>query len=53
MSMRGRLNVASFLIFDLGLDWRRGADWFQSQLLDYDVSLNWVVSSQYRNCRYM
>jgi deoxyribodipyrimidine photo-lyase len=53
MSMRGRLNVASFLIFDLGLDWRHGADWFQSQLLDYDVSLNWVVSSQYRNCRYM
>jgi deoxyribodipyrimidine photo-lyase len=53
LSMRGRLNVASFLIFDLDLDWRRGADWFQSQLLDYDVSLNWVVSSQYRNCRYV
>lgn len=41
MSNRGRQNVASFLIHDLGLDWRMGADWFESSLLDYDVSANW------------
>lgn len=37
MSNRGRQNVASFLALDLGLDWRWGADWFESLLLDYDV----------------
>merc|ERR1712146_687907 len=41
MSNRGRQNVASFLILDLGLDWRAGADWFESKLLDYDVASNW------------
>ena len=38
MSNRGRQNVASFLALDLGVDWRRGGDWFESLLLDYDVS---------------
>merc|ERR1712048_920057 len=42
MSNRGRQNVASFLILDLGVDWRRGADWFESYLVDYDVTANWV-----------
>eukprot|EP00887_Chlorella_sp_A99_P004234 scaffold15.g4234.t1 len=41
MSNRGRQNVASFLALDLGLDWRRGADHFESLLLDYDVCSNW------------
>lgn len=41
MSNRGRQNVASFLALDLGLDWRKGADWFESLLLDYDVASNW------------
>ncbi|KAI7840945.1 hypothetical protein COHA_005375 [Chlorella ohadii] len=41
MSNRGRQNVASFLALDLGLDWRWGADWFESLLLDYDVCSNW------------
>lgn len=41
MSNRGRQNVASFLIFDLHQDWRRGADYFESVLLDYDVTSNW------------
>lgn len=41
MSNRGRQNVASFLVRDLGLDWRLGAEWFESQLLDYDVCSNW------------
>ncbi|GIL83479.1 hypothetical protein Vretimale_11168 [Volvox reticuliferus] len=41
MSNRGRQNVASYLVLDLGVDWRRGADYFESLLLDYDVTSNW------------
>lgn len=41
MSNRGRQNVASFLALDLDLDWREGAWWFESCLLDYDVASNW------------
>ncbi|KAK9915425.1 hypothetical protein WJX75_009007 [Coccomyxa subellipsoidea] len=41
MSNRGRQNVASYLALDLGLDWRKGADWFESALVDYDVCSNW------------
>lgn len=41
MSNRGRQNVASFLVKDLQIDWRWGAMWFESQLLDYDVASNW------------
>jgi len=41
MSNRGRQNVASFLCLDMGLDWRLGADYFESQLLDYDPASNW------------
>ncbi len=41
MSNRGRQNVASFLTKNLGIDWRMGAEWFESQLLDYDVCSNW------------
>ena len=41
MSNRGRQNVASFLVFDYGLDWRLGASWFESTLIDYDVCSNW------------
>ncbi len=33
--------MASYLAHDLGVDWRRGADWFESRLLDYDVCSNW------------
>eukprot|EP00501_MAST-03F_sp_TOSAG23-6_P002545 GSMAST32.ASY1.ANO1.2684.1 assembled CDS len=35
MSNRGRQNVASFLILDLKVDWRLGAEWFEEQLLDH------------------
>ena len=45
MSNRGRQNVASFLAIDLAHDWRLGADWFETALLDYDVYSNWVVST--------
>ena len=41
MSNRGRQNVASFLVKDLGLDWRWGARWFEACLIDYDVASNW------------
>ena len=41
MSNRGRQNVASYLALDLQLDWRHGADHFESLLLDYDVCSNW------------
>lgn len=41
MSNRGRQNVASFLTKNLGIDWRMGAEWFESQLVDYDVCSNW------------
>ena len=41
MSNRGRQNVASYLVHDLGVDWRRGGDWFEHLLVDYDVASNW------------
>ncbi|KAK3776611.1 hypothetical protein RRG08_063315 [Elysia crispata] len=48
MSNRGRQNVASFLTKDLKLDWRLGAEWFESLLLDHDVCSNygnWLYSA--------
>jgi deoxyribodipyrimidine photo-lyase len=48
MSNRGRQNAASFLIWELGLDWRLGAAWFEQQLLDHDVASNcgnWVSAA--------
>jgi deoxyribodipyrimidine photo-lyase len=41
MSNRGRQNVASFLTKNLGIDWRWGAAWFESLLIDYDPASNW------------
>lgn len=41
MSNRGRQNVASFLTKNLGLDWRLGAEWFESLLIDYDPASNY------------
>jgi deoxyribodipyrimidine photo-lyase len=40
MSNRMRQIAASYLIYDLRIDWRAGAAWFESQLLDYDVYSN-------------
>ena len=48
MSNRGRQVVASFLIKDLHIDWRWGAMYFESLLVDYDVSSNygnWTYSA--------
>lgn len=41
MSNRGRQNVASYFAKDLILDWRIGAAYFESQLIDYDVHSNY------------
>jgi deoxyribodipyrimidine photo-lyase len=40
LSNRMRQVVASYLIYDLQGDWRAGAAWFESQLIDYDVYSN-------------
>ena len=50
MHNRLRMMSASFLIKDLGINWRRGERYFARQLNDYDLSANnggwqWVASS--------
>ena len=50
MHNRVRMIVASFLIKDLHLDWRRGAAWFMRHLIDGDLASNqqgwqWVAGS--------
>jgi deoxyribodipyrimidine photo-lyase len=40
LSNRLRQVVASYLIHELGGDWRAGAAWFEAQLVDYDVYNN-------------
>lgn len=41
LSNRGRQIAASFLVNDLGLNWLMGAQYFESQLLDYDPCSNY------------
>ncbi|MCC5851768.1 MAG: DASH family cryptochrome [Alkalimonas sp.] len=41
LSNRGRQLVASCFVHELQLDWRYGAAWFEQQLIDYDVAINW------------
>ncbi len=50
MHNRLRMVVGSFLVKDLGLDWRWGERYFATQLNDFDLSANnggwqWVASS--------
>jgi deoxyribodipyrimidine photo-lyase len=50
MHNRVRMITASFLIKDLFIDWRIGADWFMDTLLDADLANNsagwqWVAGS--------
>ena len=40
LSNRMRQVVASYLVHDLACDWRAGAAWFESRLIDYDVCSN-------------
>lgn len=46
MSNRGRQNVASFLTKDLGLDWRMGAEWFESLLVSSSCLLSLYIISK-------
>lgn len=41
MSNRGRQNVASYFAKELRLDWRIGAAYFESLLIDFDVHSNY------------
>lgn len=41
MSNRGRQNAASYWAKELKQDWRIGAVYFESMLIDYDVHSNW------------
>jgi deoxyribodipyrimidine photo-lyase len=50
MHNRLRMVVGSFLVKDLGLDWRRGERYFAEKLNDFDLAANnggwqWVASS--------
>lgn len=50
MHNRARMVAASFLVKDLGIDWRRGERWFAEKLNDYDLAANngnwqWVAST--------
>ncbi len=50
MHNRLRMVAASFLVKDLGIDWRWGEAWFAEKLNDFDLSANnggwqWVASS--------
>lgn len=40
MHNRVRMIVASFLIKNLGIHWREGADWFADTLVDHDIASN-------------
>lgn len=41
MSNRGRQVVASYLVHDLKVNWLKGAAYFESMLVDYDVHSNY------------
>lgn len=50
MHNRLRMVSASFLVKDLGLDWRRGEAWFARHLLDFELASNnggwqWAAST--------
>lgn len=47
MSNRGRQNVASFLIYHMGIHWTHVASLFETFLMDYDAASNWG------NCAYI
>jgi len=42
LSLRWRLAVASFLVKDMRIDWRWGAEYFEATLVDYDCAMNFV-----------
>ncbi|MET4081617.1 deoxyribodipyrimidine photo-lyase [Pedobacter sp. UYP30] len=42
MSNRGRVNCSSYFVHDLKINWTWGAAYFESKLIDYDVTSNWM-----------
>lgn len=51
--MHGQLRklVATFLIHELGVDWRKGEQWFAAHLVDHDASCNhlgWAWAMSFR-----
>jgi len=42
ISPEGRFFVASFLVEEMNINWQIGAEYFESKLVDYDPSSNWV-----------
>ncbi|MEE2787269.1 MAG: DASH family cryptochrome [Myxococcota bacterium] len=42
LSHQGRVNVSSFLVNDLGIDWRTGAQHFATTLIDHDTCSNYT-----------
>ena len=40
LSNRMRQIVSSYWVYNMGGDWRAGAAWFESKLIDYDVYSN-------------
>jgi deoxyribodipyrimidine photo-lyase len=50
MHNRLRMVTASFLVKDLGIDWRKGERWFARELIDFDLAANnggwqWAAST--------
>ncbi|MEI8303495.1 MAG: deoxyribodipyrimidine photo-lyase [Burkholderiales bacterium] len=50
MHNRLRMVTASFLVKDLGIDWREGERWFARELIDFDLAANnggwqWAAST--------
>jgi len=41
VSNRMRQVTANFLVKDLGVDWRWGAEWFEANLIDFDAAQNY------------
>jgi len=41
ISNRARQLVASCLVHELAIDWRYGAEYFEQQLIDFDIANNW------------
>ena len=41
ISNRGRMIVSSYLMHDLKIDWRLGANYFEKMLIDHDVTSNY------------
>ena len=42
LSPEGRYFVSSFLVEEMKINWQIGAEYFESRLVDYDPSSNWV-----------